>query len=319
MKTGPLVSLLGIAVISLVGVGYLTFGVVRYEPLREQLAATLELPDSAGLLPGSPILLRGVEVGSVTGVQRARGRVAVRFAIDARYEIPVDSTVFIESLSGLGEPYVVFAPSSTQGPFVRDGQTLAGEKIRAPLAIAEVARLVAEAMEQLDPQVLDRLIATAEAAMRGTGELVPRLARSSDLVAAMLMSRSATYGQLLADLERVTPDMTWTGPAFTAAAPNFVEFGQRVDEIAEAVQRLVRTGNTPEMYVEGHGLVPFLDQLTDWIDKAGPELAPLAPALQPLADAATDSAGRLDLSALIGSAAAASAPAGALHLRVNVK
>ncbi|MFB7878423.1 MlaD family protein [Nocardia sp. NPDC056064] len=319
MKPGPLLSLLGIAVISLVGVGYLTFGVVRYEPLRDRFAATLELPDSAGLQPGSPILLRGVEVGSVTGVRRSREQVEVRFEIDGRYEIPVDSTVFIESLSGLGEPYVVFAPSSPQGPYLRDGQTLAGERIRAPIPLAEVARLVTAAMDQLDPQVLDRLVGTAEAALRDTGQLVPRLARAGDLVAAMLMSRAATYGELLTDLERITPDMTWAGPSFEAAAPKFVEFGQRVDEIAEAVQRLASTGNTPEMYVEGHGLVPFLDQLTDWIDRAGPELAPLAPALQPLADAATDSASRLDLSALIGSAAAASAPAGALHLRINVK
>ncbi|MEV0686729.1 MlaD family protein [Nocardia sp. NPDC050378] len=319
MKRGPVFSLFGIAVISLLGVGYLTFGVVRYEPLREQLAATLELPDSAGLLPGSPILLRGVEVGSVTRVQRARGRVVVEFTLDARYEIPVDSTVFIESLSGLGEPYVVFAPSSSHGPFVRDGQTLAGEKIRAPLGIAEVARLVTGVMEQLDPAVLDRLLATTETALRGTDQLMPRLARSSDLVAAMLMSRSAVFGGLIADLERVTPDMAWMGPAFATAAPNFVEFGQRVDEIAEAVQRLVRTGNTPAMYTEGNGLIPFLDKLTDWVDRAGPELAPLAPALRPLADAATTAAGGLDLGALIGSAAAASEPAGALHLRITVK
>ncbi|WP_336083376.1 MlaD family protein [Nocardia sp. SSK8] len=319
MKRGPLISMLGILVISLVGVGYLTFGVVRYDPLREQLSATMELPDSAGLLPGSPILLRGVEVGSVTGVRRARDHVEVRFSVDRRYEIPVDSTVFIEAMSGLGEPYVVFAPSSRGGPYLSDGQRLAGERIRAPMPIAEVARMITAALDQLDPQILDRLVGTAEAALRDTGQLVPRLARAGDLVAAMLMSRAATYGELLTDFERITPDMAWAGPSFEAAAPKFVEFGERVDEIAEAVDRLVRTGNTPEMYVEGHGLVPFLDQLTDWIDRAGPELAPLAPALQPLADAATAAASGLDLGALIGSAAAASAPAGALHLRINVK
>ncbi|GEM30286.1 hypothetical protein NN3_12930 [Nocardia neocaledoniensis NBRC 108232] len=319
MKAGPLLSLLGIAVITVVGVGYLTFGVVRFEPTREAIGATIELPDAAGLQPGSPILLRGVEVGSVDAVRRVRGLVEVGFRVDTRYRIPLDSTVFIESLSGLGEPYVVFAPESADGPFLRDGQRLAGEKIRAPLSIAAVARLITEAMEQLDPAVLDRLVATAEAALRDTGQLVPGMARSSDLIAAMLMSRSATYGRLLTDLQQVVPDMAWTGPAFSAAAPKFVEFGQRVDEIAQAVQRLVRTGETPEMYVEGNGLVPFLDKLTDWIDRAGPEIAPLAPALQPLADAATASLGGLDLSALIGSAAAASEPAGALHLRINVK
>ncbi|MGW5575196.1 MlaD family protein [Nocardia thailandica] len=319
MKPGPLISLFGIAVITVVGAAYLTFGVVRYNPSVERTHATLVLKDSAGLLAGSPILLRGVEIGEITEVHRAGQQVEVGLAVDPAYRLPADSDLYIETLSALGEPYVVFTPSGTGGATLREGQVLTGDRVHAPLSIPEVARLITTALDQLDPAVLDRLITTAETALHGTDTLVPRLARASDLIAAMLTSRSATFGALLANLQRVAPDMDWMGPSFSTAAPRFTEFGERVSQIAAAVQRLINTGDTPAMYVENMGLVPFLDRLTGWIREAGPEIEPYAPMLAPLAASTAESVPQMDLSALIASAAAATAPSGSLHLRVGMK
>jgi hypothetical protein len=73
------------------------------------------------------------------------------------------------------------------------------------------------------------------------------------------------------------------------------------------------------MYQQGDGLVPFLQKLTEWIDEAGPDIQPLAPAIEPLADATAAAVPRLDLSTLIAQAAQATSPPGSLHLRVNVE
>ncbi len=319
MKPGAWFSLLGIAVICAVGVAYLTFGVIRYEPGRSEIGAKLVVPNAAGLQVGSPILLRGIEVGSVTGMSRGRSAVDVEFTVDTRYRIPLDSTVIIEGLSALGEPYVMFAPESENGPYLTQGQVVQGERVNTPLSIPQVAHLVAQAMNQLDPGILDRLLDTAEVALRGTDEVVPRLSRSTDLIAAMLVSRADTFGSMLTDLQQIAPDMDWTGPSFEAAAPRLTEFAERVGEIAEAVGRLVQTGDTPRMYQQDNGLVPFLAKLTDWVNEAGPDIAAMAPALQPLAASAASSIPQVDLSALIASAAAASGPPGAMHLRINVK
>ncbi|MEV4154371.1 MlaD family protein [Nocardia salmonicida] len=319
MKPGAWFSLLGIAVISTVGIAYLTFGVIRFEPGRSEIEAKLVVPNAAGLQVGSPILLRGIEVGSVTGMSRARSAVDVDFTVNTRFRIPIDSTVVIEGLSALGEPYVMFEPRSENGPYLTQGQVVHGEKVTTPLSIPQVAHLVAQAMNQLDPRILDRLLDTAELALRGTDEVVPRLSRSTDLIAAMLVSRADTFGAMLTDLQQIAPDMEWTGPAFEAAAPRLTEFAERVGEIADAVGRLVQTGDTPRMYQQGNGLVPFLAKLRDWVNEAGPDIAAMAPALQPLAASAASAVPQVDLSALIASAAAASGPPGALHLRINVK
>ncbi|MCP2297327.1 virulence factor Mce family protein [Nocardia amikacinitolerans] len=319
MRVGSLFSLGGIAAITVLGIGYLTFGVVRVEPMRESLRATLVVGNSGGLEVGSPILLRGVEVGEVTALRRGRGRVEADFDLDRRYRLPVDSTVVIEGLSALGEPYVEFTPNTDDGPYLAEGQVLEGLRVRTPLSTPEVARLVTQVMNQLDPNAIGEFIDTLGIAMEGTESVTPGLTRSTDLLAAAIMSRSPQIGTIMTDLQSIAPDMDWTGPSFATAAPSFIEFGQRVDQIAEAVGRLARTGDTPAMYLEGNGLVPFLTRLTEWIATVGPEVKPLAPMLQPLADAAAHSAPQVDLSALITQALAATEPEGAVRIRVGVK
>ncbi|MFI6778910.1 hypothetical protein [Nocardia sp. NPDC050412] len=97
-------------------------------------------------------------------------------------------------------------------------------------------------------------------------------------------------------------DIEWAGPATSIGAPNLVRFGQSLDDLVEAVGRLVTAGNSPQMYLEGDGLVPFLQRVTEWMDKVGPELKSLLPGLRPLADAVAATAPRIDLSSLISQA-----------------
>ena len=124
---------------------------------------------------------------------------------------------------------------------------------------------------------------------------------------------------MLIDLQAIAPDMDWVGPAFVSGSPLWVQFAERVDEIAQSVQRLSDTGDTPTMYLEGNGLVPFLNRLAAYFDTTGPDFRALAPAVQPLAELATNSIPQVDISALIAQALESTSPDGAVHLQINVK
>ncbi|WP_227980375.1 MlaD family protein [Nocardia spumae] len=319
MKLKSVASLAGIAMITLLGVGYLAFGVVRVDPLRRDIPVTLVVPNSTGIEVNSPVLLTGVRVGKVTDIRRGRGQVELSLALDSRTPVLADSAVTVESLSALGEPYIEFAPNVDRGPVLHAGQVLEGHQVHAPMSIAQVSHLVTQVMNQLDPRAMSALVDAADTALSGTDAAVPSLARAGDLIAAMLLSRSPEIGRILDNLQATAADMEWAAPSFQAASPKFSEFALRVNQIAEAVEGLARVGDTPSMYQQGNGLVPFLAKLTAWIDKAGPDLKELAPAIQPLAETATTAIPTIDLSQLIGRAAQASSPAGAVHLRVDVK
>ncbi|MFE9324552.1 MlaD family protein [Nocardia sp. NPDC052278] len=302
MKPGSLVSLGGIAAILILGAGYLTFGVVRFDPLADYTNASMVLRNSGSLGVGSPILLTGIPIGKVTSVENTAAGVEVGFRVDKGQQVPTDSTVTIEQLSALGEPYVQFVPNTGGGPYLKDGQRLDTKDIRTPLSIPEVARLVTKTMNQLDPTVVGSIVDTLGKSISGTSAAMPELARSGDLLAATIMTRAPKIAELLNSFQLAASDIEWAGPATSIGAPDLVRFGQSLDDLVEAVGRLVTAGNSPQMYLEGDGLVPFLQRVTEWMDKVGPELKSLIPGLRPLADAVTASAPRIDLSSLISQA-----------------
>ncbi|MET9485458.1 MlaD family protein [Nocardia sp. NPDC006630] len=319
MKRSGWLSLFGILAVTVLGAAYLAFGVVRADPFAESFTVTLELPNSAGLQPHSPVLLRGVQVGKVDSVTHGGTSVEVALRLNRAYRIPAASPAVIESLSALGEPYVEFTPADQRGPYLSEGQRLDARTVHTPPSIPEVARQVSQVLAQLDPAAMRSLVGTFGTALTGTDTVVPELSRATGLLAATIMSRSPQIGPMLTDLQSIVPDMAWAGPSMSQAAPNFIQFGQRVDQIAAAIGRLMDTGDTPQMYLQGNGLVPFLGNLTQRIEQLGPGLKQLVPVLQPLADSAANPAPQLDLSALITQALAATEPEGAIHLRVQVK
>ncbi|MFI6867834.1 MlaD family protein [Nocardia sp. NPDC050406] len=318
MKWGALASLTGIGVVTVVGASYLTFGVVRADPWAEFTHASMVLPNSGSLEVGSPILLTGIEVGEVTSVQGTAAGVEVAFRLDADRKVPSDSVVTIEHLSALGEPYVEFRPTGSGGPYLTDGQRLDASKVQPPLSIPEVARLVTKVMNQLDPEVVGSLVDTVGKSFLGTDSAMPSLERAGDLLAAAIMSREPKIASLLNSFQAAASDMAGMGPATAAAAPAFVEFSHALTQLTEAVGRLVDGQPGPQDYVADDGLASFLARLSEWLQQVGPELKTLAPALQPLADAARSTGPQLDISSLIAQALAATGD-DAVRVRVNVK
>ncbi|GAA5057827.1 MlaD family protein [Nocardia callitridis] len=319
MKVSSLLSLGSIAAITVLGAGYLTFGVLEQHGFDNYAETTMVLRDSTGLFAGSPVLLSGIEIGDVTSIDRTVEGVVVKMRMDTKFPVPVSSSVTIANLSALGEPYVQFVPDSDQGPYLRDGQTVDTEQVRLPMSIPQMSQLLGRLLRQLDPGAVGSLIQTVSTAYDGTEALVPSLARSTDLLAAALVAGAPTLGNLFEQLQKIAPDMSWTQSAMSEAAPNFTEFGGSVDQVADAVGRLFETGDSPRMYLEGNGLVPFLEKLRKWIEEAGPDLAPLAPALTPVTNGLLALAPRLDISNMISQTLDGLGDPGAIRVRITVK
>ncbi|AYF74827.1 MCE family protein [Nocardia yunnanensis] len=323
MKRNSLVSLGSILVILVAGSLYLGFGVAGVDWFRREIHVTLSVPESGGLLPRSKVLLSGMEVGRVTTVRHVGAGVRVEFQVDAKTLIPVSSPARIEELSALGEPYLDFRPTSGDGPYLRDGQTVRADKISTPLSIPEVAKTVTALLRQVDPAALAAIVDTFTRALAGTEQLVPQLSHATDLLAATLMSRTDVIRRLLTALQDHATDMSWAGTALTDAAGPWAEFGPRVSDVAEAIARVIRVGDVPADYLvdtpDTIGLVPLLEQLTVRLHELGPAVAPFIPLFQPLATAGTAAASRLDLGALITQALHATSPDGTLRLQITVK
>lgn len=319
MKASSLLSLGAIAAVFVTGATYMSFGVVRVDWLTRYDTFTMALPDSAGLVPRSAVLLSGVKVGEVAAVSVANTGAQVRLRVRDDYRIPAASSVSIEQLSALGEPYVEFVPSGAGGAYLRDGQRIDTAKLTAPPSIPQMARAVTDLLAQVDPKSLAALVDTFHQGLSGTEAIVPELSRSTDLLAATLLSRTPQLRALMSNLQALGADIDWMGADMTAGGPYWGQFGVGVKQVVDTVESVFRVGKFPDDYVTGTGLAPLLPQLDCRLQKIGPDLLALAPALRPAVADATDVAARIDLGSLISQAVHATGDGRSLKLSIDVK
>jgi virulence factor Mce-like protein len=317
---GPLISLLAVAVALLVSAAYLAFGVANYRPFAESARFTVALDNAAGLIPRSPVMLSGVRIGKVTAVDNIpTGGVTVHFDTEKKHRIPVDSTLRVENLSGLVEAFMDFRPRTGTGPYLRAGDQVASTRVAPPSTITELAETATRLLEQVNTQQLASIVNTFTAGLDGTRDTLTRLARSTDLLAAVLLARTDVLRQLFVNVQAPVGDMAWAKTALSSGAESWSTFGPKIDQMINAIGEVAKQGNVPDDYVTGWGLIPLIDKLNVWIAATGPDVRSLAPALKPLVDASTAVAGRVDISQLIADGLGAVGDGDALHFQIRLR
>lgn len=318
MNVRATVSLSAIAAVLVFGIVYMTFGVLHFDPRRTYITAEMHLDASGGLGANAPVLLAGVQVGRAEAVTKQATGVLVRLRIESGYRIPLSSDVRIEQLSALGEPYVEFSPASAAGPFLQDGQVVPATRIKAPMTITELSSKMVVLLEQIKPEVIAGLVGTFDRALADTDPAMRTLQRSTSLLAATLLSRTQSIRQLFADMQALGGDIDWMGPSLATAGPEFGAFGTTLNKIVEQGSALAES-RPIENYFTGDGLVPFLSDLTAFIEKIGPTAAQLGPVLEPVVTDALHRTPPLDITALIAQALQGVDADGTLHFRIGVR
>ncbi|WP_280425802.1 MlaD family protein [Nocardia carnea] len=318
MNLRATVSLSAIAAVLVLGIGYMTIGVLHLDPRRSYLTVDLHLHNSGGLGVNAPVLLNGIQVGRAQEVRKQAGDVLVRLRIDKRYHIPISSRVRVEQLSALGEPYIEFAPPDRTGPYLADGQRIPTELVHVPVTITALSARFVDLLNQLHPQTIASLVDTFDRALSGTDSAMQTLQRSTTLLAATLLSRTNSMRRLFADIQALGGNIEWLGPSLTSSGPELGEFGTSLSNVVQQASALVESRPVSD-YFTGDGLTPFLGRLTDFLNKIGPGVAPLAPVLQPVVTDSLNRAPRLDISALIDQSLHGIGPDGTLHFRITTK
>lgn len=108
---------------------YRILGASIFAPERDAYQADFD--DAGGLSKGSKVVMAGVPIGQVTGVELAGPRSAlVKIEVDKDIRIPVGSVAVLETaLIGIGDRQVeVLPPSKISGEYLKPGDTFKGIK-----------------------------------------------------------------------------------------------------------------------------------------------------------------------------------------------
>ncbi|WP_223291428.1 MlaD family protein, partial [Gordonia malaquae] len=111
-SSSTLISMVALAVVFVVGLGYLVVGVARVNPTRSEYSLTAFIDSSGGLLDTSPVMVRGIPVGKVASINVVDSALKVEMAIDSDHKIPQDSVMSIQNLSIAGNSTSTSCPGA---------------------------------------------------------------------------------------------------------------------------------------------------------------------------------------------------------------
>jgi phospholipid/cholesterol/gamma-HCH transport system substrate-binding protein len=234
-----------------------------------------------GLISGSDVKIRGVNVGEVDGVRLVDGRAEVTMRIFPGEEIPRSAFAEIRPKTLFGEKFVNVEPGQGEGgPDV----LAAGEEIvdtRGGFELEQVLSDTYPLLQAVDPVKLALVLGEMADAGAGLGETVNRSIVNSARLARLQAENLDNLSSFLADLADLSDELGGRADAFvdgardlSSALPVLVEGEDDLVELLEQTSRLSRdasdliVANRPFMaaaYGEGSRSLDLLFEQRDQI------------------------------------------------------
>jgi phospholipid/cholesterol/gamma-HCH transport system substrate-binding protein len=200
VNRGNAVRLIALAVVVVVGFGYILLGVMGWRIGAQRYPITVILPRAGGVYPEADVTYRGVAVGKVVGLRLTPNNVAVQLSIDPGVQIPADSTASVKDLSAIGEQYLDLVPRSQRGrvalaagPWLRPGAVIPESRTAVPMSVSSVLIDVSRLLASVNTNDIHALNQALSNGLGGTGQQFRTLiAQSENLVAALRASEPET-------------------------------------------------------------------------------------------------------------------------------
>ncbi len=139
-----------------------------------------ELPASGGLYRTSNVTYRGIQIGRVIKVEPTAHGVRATLSIDSRYQIPVDASANVHSVSAIGEQYVDLVSAADPGKFFSPGQTIT--KGTVPSEIGPALDSAQRSLSVLPKHKIASLLDETSLAVGGLGPALQRLVDSTQSI-----------------------------------------------------------------------------------------------------------------------------------------
>ena len=141
----------------------------------------VELPQSGGLYRTANVTYRGITIGTVTDVEPYERGVRATMSIDTGYQIPIDSSANVHSVSAVGEQFVDLVSTRKGGPYFHDGQTITRSTV--PSQIGPALDAANRGLAVLPKDKIGSLLHETSLAVGGLGPSLRRLVDGAQAIA----------------------------------------------------------------------------------------------------------------------------------------
>jgi phospholipid/cholesterol/gamma-HCH transport system substrate-binding protein len=314
MITRTKISVLAMVVLAVSSVFYMTRVGLHVDSLSSTKSASMVVPDTNGLLIGSRVLLRGIPIGHVTGLEPAADGIDVTWNYADERKIPADSAFRVDNLSALGEAYVSVLPSSIDAPYLGDGDVIAIDQVSTPTTFKELSEKLTDLLGQVDPDQVQGIFSTLDVGLPDDVRVIGDLNRAGTYLADEFTEQQDNLVTLLATLQ---PLLMRTGNMpenLRDTAPLMADFGTGFQDLLNSVRDATIRG--PLLAGIRDGASPLFTELQTFLDITAADLNVIGVNLLPAASAGAASLRTVDMGRMLDKVLAATSPRGALTITV---
>ncbi len=171
-----------------------------------------------GLLPGSDVKIRGVNIGEVARIELAGGEALVTLRIHDGERIPVQATATIRPKTLFGEKFVDVDPGDGEddGPFLEDGDAL--ENTLGGFELEAVLTDVYPLLKAIDPAELMTVLSQLAEGGRGLGEEINRSIVNGEELSALFADNAELTREFLEDMAALSGQLATSADDLVALA-----------------------------------------------------------------------------------------------------
>lgn len=282
MKLNARLTLVLLAVLALFGAGYLSLGVLDVGPTKQFTHLTLMLNSSGGLLPTSPVTMRGIKVGRVTGIQATPTGLAVSLDLEATHSVPANSPVSVQNLSVAGEQFINFTPNLIAPPYFTSGAQIPATQVAPTVTVSDLLARVHALFSALNPDDLRAVVSNVATAFAGNDDSLDSLATTAGLFANVVRDDKQLLAALFSNVSTLT-----NGLGDVHAAEVFSETGRLLPSAVPAFVRLIhsfevfsRVGDG--IFASDESVGQLIAKISEYLDDLAGPLGTFATVLQPI-------------------------------------
>ncbi len=288
MKFNAGVTLVILAVMTLLGAAYMSIGVLDMSPTRQVTRVTLLLDTSGGLMPTSEVTMRGIKIGRVTGIETTKTGLAVSIDLDRGHPVPADSAISVENLSAAGEQYINFKPKLIVPPYFADGAVIPADRVAPMVTGSDLLTKANALMSALNLEQVNIVLSNASAAFAGNDNTLDSLATTAGLTAKVIHDDKQLLATLFNNISTFTTNLgeinageviSETGKLLPRSVPAFLRLIREIETLSHSGVGVVGPDDPAGVLVAklGEYIDMLAGPLSTFTTVLQPAVAPLRP------------------------------------------
>lgn len=281
MKFNAGVTVAILVVATLLGAGYLTFGVLKVAPTAQPTRLTLLLDNSGGLMPTSQVTMRGIQVGKVTGIRTTPSGLKVSIDLDRGHSIPADSAISIQNLSLVGEQYIDFKPKHIAPPYFSDGAVIPADRVASAVTVSDLLNKANALLSVLNPTYVNNIVGSVSQAFSGNDAAIDSLAATAGAAANSERDNKQILAALFGNLATLTAHISDqdVGGALSRSGKLLPSSILALARLTHEVDEYARTGDG--VFAPGAPVPTLVANLRQYLEMLSGPLSTFAAALEP--------------------------------------